>query len=258
MSKQRCRITLSVKKSDDAAAGYWRERIPWYPKTVFGPYRMRGYSRRELVADGVVHAAGCVLGLAAAALLVPRVLVVETPALLACGLALYALSLVTMLFCSATFNMMVRSWTECTRELQLADHLGILLLISGTYTPFLMHACSPRTLAFVWVVGLISFVAKASRSPLDVVQLHVPCFLAMGWACTMTWPAVTATITPWAIRHMFIGGCLYTGGLVPWACNSLEFHNAIWHVCVLAASAMFYSVVYHELALPPSTLCASM
>ena len=43
----------SVKKHDEAAAaaGYWREQIPWYPSTVFRPYRLRGYSRRELVAD---------------------------------------------------------------------------------------------------------------------------------------------------------------------------------------------------------------
>ena len=64
-----------MKKSDETTASYWREQIPWYPSTVFGPYRLRGYSRRELVADGVVHAAGCVLGLAAAALLVPLSLI---------------------------------------------------------------------------------------------------------------------------------------------------------------------------------------
>ena len=180
-----------MKKSDETAASYWREQIPWYPSTVFGPYRLRGYSRRELVADGVVHAAGCVLGLAAAALLVPRAIAVATPAPLAAGLGLYALSLVCMLFCSATFNMMVATWKKSTWELQLADHLGILLLIAGTYTPFMLHACSPRVLAFVWLVGLVSFAAKASKSPLDVVQLHVPCFLAMGWACTMTWTAVS-------------------------------------------------------------------
>ena len=171
---------------------------------------------------------------------------------------MYAFSLVCMLFCSATFNMMVATWKKSTWELQLADHLGILLLIAGTYTPFMLHACSPRVLAFVWLVGLLSFVAKASRSKtLDVVQLHVPCFLAMGWACTMTWTAVSQTITPWAIRRLVVGGCLYTGGLVPWACNFVEFHNAIWHVCVLAASAVFYSVVYHELALPPAA-CAGL
>ena len=180
-----------------------------------------------------------------------------TPAPLAAGLGLYALSLVCMLFCSATFNMMVATWKKSTWELQLADHLGILLLIAGTYTPFMLHACSPRVLAFVWLVGAVSFAAKASKSPLDVVQLHVPCFLAMGWACTMTWTAVSQTITPWAIRRLVIGGCLYTGGLVPWACNFVEFHNAIWHVCVLAASAVFYSVVYHELALPPAA-CAGL
>ena len=36
-----------MKKNDETTAGYWREQIPWYPSTVFGPYRLRGYSRRE-------------------------------------------------------------------------------------------------------------------------------------------------------------------------------------------------------------------
>ena len=67
--------------------------------------------------------------------------------------------------------MMVATWKKSTWELQLADHLGILLLIAGTYTPFMLHACSPRVLAFVWLVGAVSFAAKASKSPLDVVQL---------------------------------------------------------------------------------------
>ena len=40
-----------MKKSDETAASYWREQIPWYPSTVFGPYRLRGYSRRY-DADG--------------------------------------------------------------------------------------------------------------------------------------------------------------------------------------------------------------
>ncbi|MGB0767174.1 MAG: hypothetical protein ACPGYV_05650 [Phycisphaeraceae bacterium] len=49
---------------------------------------------------------------------------------------------------------------------------------------------------------------------------------------------------------MLLGGTLYTAGLLPWACNRLEYHNAIWHVFVLAASAVFYYVIYHEVALP--------
>ena len=47
-----------------------------------------------------------------------------------------------MLGCSALFNMSVRDWSAYRWELQLADHLGILLLIAGTYTPFMMHAGS--------------------------------------------------------------------------------------------------------------------
>ena len=206
---------------------YWTKRITWYPDGCFGPYRSAatGYSRRELAADATVHAVGCMGGTAGAVLLIHRVLVADTPLVLVIGIVVYALSLLSMLFCSAVFNIMVAQWGSHRWELQLADHLGILLLIAGSYTPFMIHACCPQTLAFVWMLGSISFVAKASRSFLDMLVLHVLCFLSMGWACMASWDHVVSSQSPWAIGRMVLGGCLYTSGLLPWACNRLEFHK---------------------------------
>ena len=82
------------------------------------------------------------------------------------------------------------------------------------------------------------------------------CFLAMGWACVGIWDTVVEAASPWAVRRLLLGGCLYTGGLVPWAWNGLEFHNAIWHVFVLAGSLSFFSVVWYELSTrPPADSC---
>mmetsp|Transcript_5234 Transcript_5234/g.15530 ORF Transcript_5234/g.15530 Transcript_5234/m.15530 type:complete len:262 (-) Transcript_5234:65-850(-) len=244
-------MCLAPQKHDfPAKESYWRERIAWYPAGCFGPYRGR-YSRRELAADAAVHFVGCGGGLVAAAMLAIKLATTDIPLPIALGLGVYALSLLTMLGCSALFNLSVRDWSAYRWELQLADHLGILLLIAGTYTPFMMHACSPRTLGFVWALGLLSFAAKASRSRLDVIPVHVFCFLAMGWACVAAWEGVVAFASPWAVGRLVLGGCLYTGGLVPWACNRLEFHNAVWHVFVLAGTAVFFSIVWHELSAAP-------
>lgn len=233
---------------------YWRTRIPWYPPGCFGPYRSK-YTRRELAADAAVHAVGCLGGLVAAARLVARTCLSDgdeaAPAPLVAGVVVYAASLLAMLGFSALFNMTVRNYAHKRWELQLLDHTGILLLIAGTYTPFMMRACSPKTLGFVWAVGATSFLAKASKSPLDTEALHVLCFLAMGWACVGIFDTVVEVASPWAVRRIILGGCLYTGGLVPWAWNGLEFHNAIWHVFVLAGSLAFFSVVWYELSLPP-------
>ena len=111
-------------------------------------------------------------------------------------------------------------------------------------------ACCPRTLAFVWGLALISFLAKASRSRLDVVTLHIPCFLLMGWSALSVWGEVTSAFTPWAKRMCLLGGSLYTMGLVPWATSKMEGHNALWHAFVVAASACFFAVQVMETAQP--------
>lgn len=96
----------------------------------------------------------------------------------------------------------------------------------------------------------MSFTAKASGSYLDLLALHVLCFLAMGWACVASWADVSGALSPQALQGLLLGGTLYTVGLLPWACQRLEYHNAIWHGFVLAASAVFYWVIYNEVAMP--------
>jgi hemolysin III len=230
---------------------YWRQSIAWYPDGCFGPYRSEalGYTRRELAADGAVHAVGFLLALGGVAALLLGVATESTlPAPVSCSICVYGASLLAMITCSATFNGL--AWSKNIWALQLADHAGILLLIAGTYTPVMVFAGCPRVLGFVWALALLSFGAKASRSRLDVVGLHVPCFLLMGWAAVSVWGEVTSAFSPWAKHTCLLGGAIYTAGLVPWAANRLEGHNALWHACVLAASACFFAVVRHEVAQP--------
>ena len=105
-------------------------------------------------------------------------------------------------------------------------------------------------LGFVWALALLSFAAKASRSRLDVLGLHVPCFLLMGWAIVAVFAEVQLVFSPWAVRTLVLGGVFYTAGLAPWASNAFEGHNAAWHAFVLAGSACFFTIVAKEVAQP--------
>ena len=236
---------------------WWKERVIWYPGGCFGPYRAEalGYSRRELLADAAVHVLSIGLGCIGVGCLAYRVVTNVWPRSppLALGLGLYGASLLTMFCCSALFNLrvgFVRHRPDYVWALQLADHTGILLLIAGTYTPFMLLYCYPRILAFVWATGLASFLAKASRSPLDLLVLHVPCFLAMGWSVTSVADELLQLLPMRLWEEMVVGGTLYTIGLIPWALSRLEFHNAIWHLFVLGASGVFFRAILHEVADP--------
>lgn len=229
---------------------YWREYIPWYPDGCFGPYRRHadGYSRRELAADGATHVLGITLGCVGLVLLIWSSVNHQPPVEITVSVSVYGAALLFMLCFSAVFNGF--AWTRHIWVLQLLDHIGILLLIAGTYAPVMTFACCPRCLSFVWALAFLSTAAKATRSRFDTIALHVPCFLLMGWACIFIWRDLLQVYTRWALCTCVAGGLFYSLGLIPWAINKLEFHNAIWHVCVLAGSACFFVVVYQEVSQP--------
>lgn len=243
--------------------GYWKDRIPWYSDGKIGRSVVSaigysremadgkiGYSRRELVADGMVHAFGLILGSVSIGVMLVSSLAHHSSLEVSVSLYVYSASLLAMLCCSAIFHAL--AWSRHIWALRLADHSGILLLIAGTYSPFMTFACCPRTLCFVWALALVSITAKASRSRFDRPLFHVPCFLLMGWCVVLVWHDIVLVFSPWARSLMKLGGMLYTAGLVPWKSNRLEFHQSIWHIFVLLASGCFLTVLYHEVSQPVS------
>lgn len=253
--------------SDGAPAADGRKPVPGVPshQTLLGHLRLpltfsseliawyrgvRPYTRRELAADGLVHALGLLLGAVALGALVSR-FVEEPPRWVALCMGVYMFGLLSMLVCSAAFNVgqRVRGWDS--EFLALLDHVGICLLIAGSHVPVLTRACCLRSLIVVWVLMLLTMAAKATRGWFDHIALHVAAFV-FGPICAViaTHERVAAALEPWELQCVFAAGAIYIGGLIPWSLRPLEFHVAIWHVCVLAASACIYITVFLSVATP--------
>src|SRR5579871_5922558 len=114
------------------------------------------YSHRgEKLADGLVHAFGLAAAAAGGVVLV-ALSVFAGGAALAVATGLYALCLITMLACSAAYNL-----TKPTRArpfLRRLDEAAIFLMIAGSYTPFttqrLTGAWSISMTALVWALAI--------------------------------------------------------------------------------------------------------
>jgi hemolysin III len=65
----------------------------------------------------------------------------------------------------------------------------------------------------------------------------------MGWAGVLAGGALLAALPGPVVALMILGGGLYTFGVVFYLWRRLPFHNTIWHVFVLAASAVFFAAV---------------
>lgn len=229
------------------------QSIAWYPS-------VRLYSRRELLADALVHGLGLCLGAAALVATVVGALKQwlqvwrfrpQVPFYTASAITVYGMSLLAMLICSAAFNVGQRVWRLHTDTLALLDHIGICLLIAGSATPVFLLACCVRQCAVLWALMLLSIAAKAAGGVVDNIVLHVIAFV-VGPLLTIVSAndEVSASLEAWQYGNIWYAGVVYVGGLFPWANRLIEYHVAIWHVCVLVASALVWVSIYSLVETP--------
>jgi hemolysin III len=200
------------------------------------------YDRIELIADGVIHATGVILGLVGAIAIV--MVAVEAQLIEVVSTGIYIFGLVAMLVLSAAYNMWPISPTKWV--LRRFDHSAIYLLIAGTYTPFLaamkVGVTSVALGIGVWSSAFIGIVVKLAL-PGRFDRLAVALYLLLGWCGVVAYDLVASAVPSSSLWLLVIGGILYSIGTVFHGWRRLRFHNAIWHGFVLIAAACHYSAV---------------
>jgi hemolysin III len=201
------------------------------------------YDRSELIADGVVH----VVGVIAAVIAVAALFVLASPyasRIEMSAIGLYSFGLIAVKLISAVYNM----WpiTPFKWALRRYDHAAIYILIAGTYTPFLTQIESGAAFwgmaGILWVTAAIG-VALKIWLPGRFDRLAIAIYLGLGWSGLLAIEAVVAAVPTTSLWLIVIGGTTYSLGVIFHVWQSLRFHNAIWHVFVLAASGFLYWAV---------------
>jgi hemolysin III len=201
------------------------------------------YDRVELIADGIVHAIGILLGTIAATVLVVLTAVYAS-ALDIAAVSIYVSGLMSMLVLSATYNLWPVSPTKWL--LRRFDHSAIYVLIAATYTPFIIelkHSVFAIALLLgVWCVAIVGIVLKLV-CPGRFDRVSVGLYLALGWSGLMLYDRVVAALPTMALWFVVAGGALYSLGIIFHSWRRLRFQNVIWHSFVLLGAACHYTAV---------------
>jgi hemolysin III len=211
-------------------------------------------SRRELIADAVIHVLGLVAGGAGAVVLL-ALGAVWGDALDIAALLIYAAGLLAMLICSALYNLARGSKRRAL--LRRFDHAAIFAMIAGTYTPFttlrLEGGWAYGLTALVWAIAVIGMVLKLWKPHL-VEKASVPLYLALGWIIVIALNPLIGALELSTLILLAVGGLLYTAGVVFHVWERLPYHNAAWHGFVLAAAAVHYVAIIDAIFLSKPAL----
>ncbi len=199
--------------------------------------------RAELIADAVIHAIGVCLGLAGAVVLVV-IAVISVSAVPLASIAIYTVGLMSMLGCSAAYNMWPVSPTKWM--LRRLDHSAIFVMIAGTYTPFLWQMpgriVSSSLLATVWLVA-VAGVALKMILPGRFDRAAIALYLVLGWSALFAYETIAAAIPASSLWLLAAGGVFYSTGIIFHSWQRLRFQNAIWHGFVLLGACCHYAAV---------------
>jgi hemolysin III len=198
---------------------------------------------REELMNSITHGLGLVLSIAGSSALVSLAGHVRTTRY-AVGCGVYGASLVILYSASTLFH----SWPagEWKRRLLLLDHVGIYVLIAGTYTPMALFASRGMfawsCMTAVWGFALIGSLAKVVRLDRLDDDSSMP-YLVMSGLCVMSLMRRLANAPPDETTWLLAGGLFYLAGLIFFFNDEKRFYHSIWHLFVVAGSICHYRAV---------------
>ena len=206
------------------------------------------HSLSEEIANAVTHGIGTGLSIAAlVALVVAAVLLGDVYRIV--GVSIYGASMVMLYAASTTFHALQRP--EIRKSLRyawhVADHVGIFMLIAGTYTPILLIRMRGEGgwtfLIVIWSIALVGSIFKIFFTGRFNVATTIA-YVSMGWLAIFMLGSLARAMGMAGLTWLLIGGAIYTLGVIPFFWEKLPFNHAIWHLFVMGGSACHFVAIW--------------
>ncbi|MGN1343953.1 MAG: hemolysin III family protein [Traorella sp.] len=158
---------------------------------------------------------------------------------------IYGMSMILLMSMSCLYHAF-KSKSTIKRIWRRFDYMSIYLLITGTFAPLLLveiHSTYSFIVCMIqWIVVLFGITIIAIFGPGKWSALHFTLYFVIGWSGMMFVPYFYQHNQP-LLMMIFIGGMIYTLGMIPFALNKKYFHS-IWHLFVLGGAIIHWIGIY--------------
>jgi hemolysin III len=165
--------------------------------------------------------------------------------------SIYGVALLLMYAASTSLHFAQNAILK--RRFQLCDHISIYLLIAGTYTPFLASllqgAVGFSLLACVWGLAAVGIVNKVRYIGRLEETSCLPC-VGLGWLVLIAIRPLLEVMPLAGLGLLVAGGISYSIGVIFFCRDDLPYFHAIWHLFVMAGTALHFCAILNYVCLP--------
>jgi hemolysin III len=200
-------------------------------------------TREEEVMNAVTHSIGVLLILSCFPILYHK----------SSGLMVWAVSIFGFGMLMSYMASSIYHWVQeenVKKKVRVWDHIGIFLLIGGTYTPIVCRYTNSSTaiifLTAMWSIIIIGSVLKLFfTGRYDGASTAI--YLFLGWMVIFIYSPVRASMPFEIFMWILAGGLSYTLGVIFYKWRTLKYQHSIWHLFVLAGTIFQFIAVYKSL-----------
>ena len=201
-------------------------------------------SRKEEIANAATHAAGVVLIILFFPVLIMSALHRSSIVMLT-ALSIFGFGMMMAYLASAIYHL--AEDTRVKAKIRVWDHIGIFLLIGGTYTPIVCRYTDVPT-ATIFLSAMWSLISVGSILKIFFTgrydRVSTLIYLFLGWMVIFLIQPLRATMPLDIFLWILAGGLAYTFGVVFYIWRSLTYQHSIWHLFVLAGTALQFVAIY--------------
>lgn len=206
-------------------------------------YHLITYSEKEELANRLTHCFALVLSMIGLVILLIAASRTGDPyrivsAIIFCGslCLLYVISTLYHTFRQPRIRYVFR----------ILDHIGIFLVIAGTYTPLTLVSLRAGSgwviFGLVWGLAVAGAIFKAFMT--HRLAFLAPFFyIALGWLIVVDLEGLLTMVPTKGVLWLLSGGLFYTVGIIFYAIDHIPFNHAIWHVFVVTGSLCHYLAI---------------
>lgn len=131
---------------------------------------------------------------------------------------------------------------------QILDHSAIYVLISGSYTPYLLllgGATGWVIFAIQWGLTLIGIGFKIKYTGrFEIISMLI--YLLMGWMIIFVFSTLKENLNSVSLWLLIAGGITYTVGAIFYSLK-FKFNHVIWHFFVIAGTTLHFLSIYKSI-----------
>lgn len=202
------------------------------------------YSVGEEIAHAVIHGLGVLLSIGGLVLMV-TFSALYGDAWHIVSTSIFGTTLILLYTASTLYHAIPNP--EAKEVLRRLDHAAIYLLIAGTYTPFTLVSLPGNwgwpLFGLVWSIAIVGMALELAGNS-RFKRLSLSLYLSLGWVIVIAANPMLKSVETGGLLLLLAGGLSYSFGVIFYVWKTLPYHHALWHLFVLAGSALHFFAVF--------------